>query len=44
MKKTLLFALGLIAVGCAEPIPRDLDELVEQGDLYANADGMFFGP
>jgi|AP95_1055475.scaffolds.fasta_scaffold09884_4 hypothetical protein len=44
MKKTLLFALGLIAVGCAEPIPRDLDELVEQGDLYANADGMFLDP
>jgi len=28
MKKTLLLALALIAVGCAEPIPRNLDELV----------------
>ena len=34
MKRTLLFALALIAVGCAEPIP-DLEEiraLAEQGD------------
>ena len=35
MKKTLLFVLALIAVGCAEPIPRNLDELVQQGE-YPN--------
>ena len=34
MKKTLLFTLALIAVGCSEPIPRNLDELVWQGDEY----------
>ena len=37
MKKTLLFALALIAVGCAEPIP-DLQEtraLAEQGNAVA---------
>ena len=37
MKKALLFTLGLIAVGCAEPIP-DLGEmrtLAEQGDAGA---------
>ena len=33
MKKTLLFALALIAIGCAEePAPKDLDELVQQAD------------
>ena len=51
MKKTLLFVLALIAVGCAEPIP-DLEEmraLAEQGDaiaqndlglMYANGEGV----
>ena len=32
MKRTLLLAFALIAVGCAEPEPRDLDELVQQGE------------
>ena len=33
VKRTLLFALALIAVGCAEePAPKDLDELVQQAD------------
>jgi hypothetical protein len=32
MKKTLLLALALIAVGCAEPDPRNLGELVQQAD------------
>lgn len=32
MKKTLLLALTLIAVGCTEPIPRNVDELVQQSD------------
>ena len=31
MNKTLLFALALIAVGCADPIPRNLDDLSRQG-------------
>ena len=35
MKKTLLLVLALIAVGCAEPTPRNLDELVQQGE-YPN--------
>ena len=51
MKRTLLFVLALIAVGCAEPIP-DLEEmraLAEQGDaiaqndlglMYANGEGV----
>ena len=46
MKKTLLFALALIAVGCAEPIPRNLDELVQQGDTYLDRETMspYSGP
>ena len=31
MKRTLLFVLALIAVGCAEPIPRNLADLSMQG-------------
>ena len=34
MKKTLLLALALIAVGCSEPEPRNVDELVIQGETY----------
>ena len=34
MKRTLLFVLALIASGCADPIPRNLDGLVQQGDTY----------
>jgi len=59
MKKTLLFALALIAVGCsdppsdtqggsgpAEPIPRNLDGLVQQGDTYLDRETMrpYSGP
>ena len=46
MKKTLLFTLALIAVGCSEPIPRNLDELVEQGDTYLDRETMrgYTGP
>ena len=32
VKKILLLALALIAVGCAEPIPRNVEDLVRQGD------------
>ncbi len=51
MKKTLLFALALIAVGCAEPIP-DLGEVrvradlvdptaqYELGHMYADGEGV----
>ena len=46
MKKTLLFALALIAVGCADPIPRNLDGLVQQGDTYLDRETMrpYSGP
>jgi antitoxin component YwqK of YwqJK toxin-antitoxin module len=46
MKKTLLFALALTAVGCADPIPRNLDELVQQGDVYLDRETMspYSGP
>ena len=46
MKKTLLLTLALIAVGCAEPIPRNLDELVQQGDTYLDRETMspYSGP
>ena len=32
MKRSLLLTLALITVGCAEPIPRNLDDLVQQGE------------
>jgi antitoxin component YwqK of YwqJK toxin-antitoxin module len=46
MKKTLLFVLALIAVGCAEPIPRNLDGLLQQGDTYLDRETMrpYSGP
>ena len=46
MKKTLLFVLALTAVGCAEPIPRNLDGLVQQGDTYLDRETMrpYSGP
>ena len=46
MKKTLLFVLALIAVGCADPIPRNLDGLVQQGDTYLDRETMrpYSGP
>ena len=40
MKKTLLLALALIAVGCSEPEPRNLDELITQG-APLSGDGLF---
>ena len=46
MKKTLLFALTLIAVGCTEPIPRNLDELSTQGLQYLDPETLepYSGP
>jgi hypothetical protein len=46
MKKTLLFTLALIAVGCTEPIPRNLDELVSQGETFLDRETMtgYTGP
>jgi antitoxin component YwqK of YwqJK toxin-antitoxin module len=40
MKKTLLFALALIAVGCADPIPRNLDDLPMQGPQYLDPETL----
>ena len=40
MKKTLLFVLALIASGCAESSPRNLDDLVQQGDTYLDREMM----
>ena len=40
MKRTLLFVLALIASGCADPIPRNLDDLVQQGDTYLDRETM----
>ena len=40
MKKTLLFALALIAVGCAEPEPRDLGELVRLDDVWLDRETL----
>ena len=46
MKRTLLLALALIAVGCAEPIPRNLDELSRQGPQYLDPETLepYSGP
>ena len=45
MKKTLLF-VALIAVGCAEPIPRNLDDLSMQGPQYLDPETLdpYSGP
>jgi antitoxin component YwqK of YwqJK toxin-antitoxin module len=46
MKRTLLFALTLIAVGCADPIPRNLDDLSRQGIQYQDPETLepYSGP
>ena len=46
MKKTLLFVLALIASGCAEPIPRNLDDLLMQGPQYLDPETLepYSGP
>ena len=46
MKRTLLFVLALIAAGCAEPIPRNLDELPRQGPQYLDPETLepYSGP
>jgi len=46
MKKTLLFVLALIAAGCAEPIPRNLDDLSMQGPQYLDPETLelYSGP
>ena len=46
MKKTLLFVLALIAVGCADPIPRNLDDLSIQGPQYLDPETLepYSGP
>ena len=40
MKKTLLFVLALIFSGCADPVLRNLDDLVQQGDTYLDRETM----
>ena len=47
MGKILTLIVALIAVGCAtEPVPRNLDTLVQQGDLYLESETMtpYSGP
>ena len=46
MKKAVLLVLALVAVGCADPIPRNLDGLVQQGDTYLDGETMrpYSGP
>ena len=46
MKRTLLFVLALIAVGCAEPIPRNLDDLSMQGPQHLDPETLepYSGP
>tara|TARA_R110000744_G_scaffold77327_1_gene152710 strand:- start:261 stop:752 length:492 start_codon:yes stop_codon:yes gene_type:complete len=47
MKRSFLLTLALITVGCAEPIPRNLDDLVQQGeDTYLDRETMrpYSGP
>jgi hypothetical protein len=46
MKRTLLFVLALIAVGCADPIPRNLDDLSMQGPQYLDPETLepYSGP
>jgi len=46
MKKAPLFTLALIAVGCAEPIPRNLDDLSRQGPQYLDPETLepYSGP
>jgi antitoxin component YwqK of YwqJK toxin-antitoxin module len=46
MKRSLLLTLSLIAVGCADPIPRNLDGLLQQGDTYLDRETMrpYSGP
>jgi antitoxin component YwqK of YwqJK toxin-antitoxin module len=45
-KKALLCVLALIAVGCADPTPRNLDGLVQQGEVYLDRETMrpYSGP
>jgi antitoxin component YwqK of YwqJK toxin-antitoxin module len=46
MKRTLLFVLALIAVGCADAIPRNLDDLSRQGLQYLDPETLepYSGP
>jgi len=46
MKRSLLFVLALIAVGCSEPIPRNLDDLFRQGPQYLDPETLepYSGP
>ena len=46
MKKALLFVLALIAAGCVDPIPRNLDDLSMQGPQYLDPETLepYSGP
>lgn len=46
MKKALIFAFTLIAVGCAESTPRNLDDLSRQGIQYLDPETLepYSGP
>ena len=40
MKRTLLFVLALVAAGCSDPIPRNLDDLFRQGPQYLDPETL----
>jgi antitoxin component YwqK of YwqJK toxin-antitoxin module len=46
MNRTLVFVLALIAVGCSEPMPRNLDDLSMQGPQYLDSETLepYSGP
>ena len=46
MKVRYLIPVLLVLVGCSEPVPRNLDTLVQQGDVYLDRETMlpYSGP
>ena len=46
MKARNLIPVLLVLVGCSEPMPRNVDSLVQQGDVYLDRETMrpYSGP
>ena len=46
MKARYLIPVLLVLVGCSEPVPRNVDTLVQQGDMYLDRETMlpYSGP